>query len=155
MGFHPAMAAGTPPKKVRIGIAGGNFGSTFQFHEHPDCIVQAVTDLLPDRRARLMKVYRCSKSYESLEEMVKDRDIDAVAIFTDGPLHTQHVAAAMKHGKHALSEVPAAWGTIEDCHFLRETVHKYGLTYMMCETGYYQPEVMAARHRACASGVRL
>ncbi|HXK61996.1 MAG TPA: hypothetical protein PLP42_19090, partial [Acidobacteriota bacterium] len=26
-------------KKLRVAIVGGNFGSTFHFHEHPDCIV--------------------------------------------------------------------------------------------------------------------
>ena len=142
---HPALAVGQLPKKVRVGIAGGNFGATFQFHEHPDCIVEAVTDLVPERRTRLMKTYGCQKSYKSLEEMVLDDKIDAVAIFTDGPLHTKHVELAMRHGKHALSAVPAAWATLDDCEFLRGTVEKHGLTYMLCETGYYQPEVMAAR----------
>ena len=145
LGASSLIASSPARRKVRIGVVGGRFGLGFQFHEHPDCIVEAVSDLLPDRRAQLMKTYRCQKSYDSLEELVLDRNIDAVAIFTDGPLHTKHVAAAMRHGKHALSAVPAAWGTLEDCHFLLDTVKKFGLTYMMCETGYYQPEVMAAR----------
>jgi predicted dehydrogenase len=144
-GLQPALAVEQTPKKVRLGIAGGNFGATFQFHEHPHCIVEAVTDLIPERRTRLMKAYRCQKSYESLEEMVLDDRIDAIAIFTDGPLHTQHVELAMRHGKHAMSAVPAAWGSLDDCRFLRETVEKHGLIYMLCETGYYQPEVIAAR----------
>jgi len=33
------------PRKIRIGIIGGRFGTSFQFHEHPDCIVEAVSDL--------------------------------------------------------------------------------------------------------------
>lgn len=143
--LHPALAVGQVPKKVRLGIAGGNFGATFQFHEHPDCIVEAVTDLIPERRTRLMKTYRCQKSYNSLEEMVLDDKIDAVAVFTDGPLHTKHVELAMRHGKHVLSAVPAAWGSLDDCQFLRDTVEKHRLIYMLCETGYYQPEVIAAR----------
>ena len=146
LAYPSASPSKTTSRKVRIGIAGGgNFGCSFQWHEHPDCIVQAVTDLLPDRRKRLMQTYRCTRSYDSLEEMVQASDIDAVGVFTDGPLHTQHVEQAMRHGKHVISAVPAAWGTLEDCLFLRDTVEKYGLTYMLCETGYYQPEVIAAR----------
>ena len=42
------LAAQTPfttePRKVRVGIVGGRFGATFQFHEHPDCIVEAVSE---------------------------------------------------------------------------------------------------------------
>ncbi|MHC4521349.1 MAG: twin-arginine translocation signal domain-containing protein, partial [Planctomycetota bacterium] len=34
-----AMAVNTAPKKVRIGVVGGRFGCSFQWHEHPDCIV--------------------------------------------------------------------------------------------------------------------
>lgn len=142
---QPAMAVNTAPKKVRIGVVGGGFGCSFQWHEHPDCIVEAVSDLRPERRDRLMKVYRCKKSYESLEKLVLDKNIDAVAIFTDGPLHVQHTVEAMRHGKHVISAVPATWGTLELCHLLYDTVRKHGLTYMMAETGYYQQPTISAR----------
>ena len=139
------LYAGAAPKKIRIGVVGGGFGCSFQWHEHPDCIVEAVSDLRPERRERLMKVYSCAKSYDSLEELVKDKNIDAVAIFTDGPLHVQHVTEAMKHGKHAISAVPAAYGTMEQAEQLYETVKKFGLTYMMAETSYFQQPTISAR----------
>ncbi len=137
--------ADTAPKKIRIGVVGGGFGCSFQWHEHPDCIVEAVSDLRPERRERLSKTYHCQKTYDSLEELVKDPKIDAVAIFTDGPLHVQHVTEAMKHGKHAISAVPAAYGTMEQAEQLYETVKEYGLTYMMAETSYYQQHTISAR----------
>jgi len=43
-------------RKIRIGIVGGRFGTSFQFHEHPGCIVEAVSDLRPERQDRLMKL---------------------------------------------------------------------------------------------------
>jgi len=139
------LAVNTAPKKVRIGVVGGGFGCAFQWHEHPDCVVQAVSDLRADRTKRLMQVYRCSRTYDSLEQLVKARDIDAVAIFTDGPLHVQHTIEAMKHDKSVICAVPAAWGTIEQAELLLDTVRKYGLTYMMAETGYYQQSTISAR----------
>jgi len=138
-------AADTAPRKIRIGVVGGGFGCSFQWHEHPDCVVAAVSDLRPERQQRLMKTYRCDKSYESLEKLVLAKDIDAVAIFTDGPLHVQHTVEAMRNGKHVISAVPAAWGTLEQCHLLRDTVRKHGLTYMMAETSYYQQATISAR----------
>ncbi len=142
----PALLnVGAAAKKIRIGVVGGGFGRSFQWHEHPDCVVEAVSDLRPERRERLVKTYNCQKTYNSLEELVKDPKIDAVAIFTDGPLHVQHVAEAMKHGKHAISAVPAAYGTMEQAEQLYETVKKYGLTYMMAETSYYQQPTISAR----------
>ncbi len=142
---HHAFAVDTAPKKVRIGVVGGGFGCSFYWHEHPDCEVVAVSDLREDRRKRLTETFKCEKTYNSLEELVKAPDVDAVAIFTDGPLHVQHVVDAMSNGKHCISAVPAAYGTMEQAHTLADTVKKYGLTYMMAETGYYQQTTISAR----------
>lgn len=132
-------------KKIRIGIVGGGFGSSFQFHEHPDCIVAAVSDLRPERCSKLMKVYRCSKSYPSLEEMVKDKNIDAIGLFTEAPNHVRHTKLIMEHGKHVLCAVPACWATLEEGEDLLHTVKKHGLTYMMAETSYYQQFTLSVR----------
>jgi predicted dehydrogenase len=133
-------------KKLRIGIVGGRFGCSFQFHEHPNCKVEAVSDLRSERREKLMKTYKCSKSYNSLEELVKDKNIDAVAVFTEGPNHVKHVLECLKHGKHVLCAVPAFWGTIEEAHILFEAVKESGLIYMMAETSYYQQFTISARN---------
>lgn len=151
-----AMPANTAPRKIRIGVVGGGFGTDFQWHEHPDCIVEAVSDLRPERRKLLMRAYGCEKSYDSLEELVKDPRIDAVAVFTEGPNHVKHVAECMKHGKHAISAVPACMGHscaegLEQAQQLLETVKRHGLTYMMAETGYYQHFTISAR-RAYQAG---
>jgi predicted dehydrogenase len=138
-------AADTAPKKIRLGVVGGRFGATFQWHEHPDCVVAAVSDLRPERRDALMQTYRCERSYESLEKLVLATDLDAVAVFTDAPLHVQHVAEAMKNGKHVISAVPAAWGTLDQCSQLADVVRSTGLTYMMAETSYYQQTTISAR----------
>ena len=132
-------------KKLHIGIVGGRFGCSFQFHEHPDCIVEAVSDLRGERRARLMKTYHCSKSYPSLEELVQDNKIDAVAVYTEGPNHVKHVLECLRHGKHVLCAVPAFWGSVEEGYELYEAVKKSGLIYMMAETSYYQQFTISAR----------
>ncbi len=142
---HASVFAPRPEKKLHVGIVGGGFGSSFQFHEDPDCVVEAVSDLRPERRERLMKVYKCAKSYPSLEELVKDPKIDAVGVFTEGPNHVKHVLHCLKHGKHVLCAVPACWATIEEAEALYEGVKKSGLTYMMAETSYYQQFTISVR----------
>jgi len=131
-------------KRIRIGVVGGGFGTDFYWHEHPDCIVEAVSDLIPERRHRLMQVYRCSKAYESLEKLIQDRDVDAVAVFTGAPDHVRHCVACLRAGKHVLCAVPAAM-TIAECEELAETVRQTGLTYMMAETSWYHQSVISAR----------
>lgn len=140
-----AYAAEPSTKKIRIGVVGGGFGTDFQWHEHPNCVVVAVSDLIPERREKLKRVYSCDKAYDSLEELVLDKEIDAVAVFTDGPLHVQHAIECMKNGKHVITAVPACWATVEEGVKLLDAVKQYGLTYMMAETGYWQQSTMSAR----------
>jgi predicted dehydrogenase len=106
--------------------------------------VSAVSDLIPTRREALMKTYRCAKAYESLEKLILDKELDAVAIFTPAPDHARHVLAALRAGKHVICAVPAAQ-TLEDCQLLINTVKQTGLTYMMAETSYYQQATISAR----------
>lgn len=134
----------TSDKKIRIGVVGGGFGCAFQWHQHPNCIVEAVSDLQPARRRKLMHVYSCKKSYESLEKLVFDDKLDAVAVFTDAPSHGRHVLECMKRGKHVISAVPAAMN-LEDCQAMKEMKEKTGLKYMMAETSYFHRGVIQAR----------
>ncbi len=143
--YNPLMAIKAVENKVRMGIVGGGFGRSFQWHEHPNCIVEAVSDLRPERNKALMDTYKCSKSYPSLEELVKDKNIDAVGVFTEGPNHVKHAIECMKHGKHVISAVPACWGTVDEAEALLEAVNKYGMTYMMAETSYYQQFTISVR----------
>jgi len=135
----------TSDRRIRIGVVGGGFGSSWQWHKHPNCTVAAVSDLQPDRRNHLMKVFQCEKSYESLEKLVLDEKIDAVAVFTDAPSHGRHCVEVMKHGKHCISAVPAAF-TLDDCQRIKETKEKTGLRYMMAETSYFHADVVRGRN---------
>ena len=140
----PAPAQLASDRKIRIGIVGGGFGAAFMWHLDPNCIVEAVSDLRVDRRNYLQQVYKCNKAYESLEKLVLDPKIDAVAVFTGAPDHVRHVVNAMNHGKHCISAVPACM-SLEEAHLLKETKERTGLKYMMAETSYYRPECILAR----------
>jgi len=135
-------------RKLRIGIAGFGvcqFGAQFGLQDHPNAEVVAVTDLFEDRRAGLAKACRCEKTYESLEEMIKDPTIEAVFLATDAPSHADHAIKALKAGKHVASAVPAVYGSLEDADRLFETVKETGLTYCMFETSSFHDDVYAAR----------
>ncbi|MCD2422669.1 Gfo/Idh/MocA family oxidoreductase [Niabella pedocola] len=131
-------------KKIRMGIVGGRFGASFHFHEHPDCMVEAVSDLREDRRQHLMQTYKCTKSYPSLTALLKDKNVEAVFIATPAPDHATHVIQSLKAGKHVLCAVPLAL-TLEDCRRVLETVKQTGLTYMMAETSYYRQQTISVR----------
>jgi hypothetical protein len=90
----PAVhVAGAEPsdRKIRMGVVGGGFGVAFPWHEHPHAVVTGVSDLLPDRRENMAKVFKCEKTYESLEKLILAKDIDAVAVWTPATDHARHV----------------------------------------------------------------
>ncbi|HLV79459.1 MAG TPA: Gfo/Idh/MocA family oxidoreductase, partial [Chthonomonadaceae bacterium] len=129
---------------IKIGIVGGGFGREFSFHEHPGCQVTAVAEMNPKRREGLRDLCRCDTAYETLEELLRDPNMEAVALFTPPPEHARHSIAALRAGKHVLSAVPAAM-SLEECQTLKEAVEATGRTYMMAETSYYRRETIQAR----------
>ena len=135
-------------RKIRVGIAGygySGFGAAFGFQDHPNVHIEAVTDLIPDRCASLAKDCRCSKTYPSLEELVKDDKIEAVFVATDAPGHAKHVLEVLKHGKHVASAVPAVFGSLEDAERVYKAVKSSGLKYMMFETSLFREDLYAMR----------
>ncbi|HOS92579.1 MAG TPA: Gfo/Idh/MocA family oxidoreductase [Armatimonadota bacterium] len=124
-------------KKVRIGVVGGGFGASFQWHLDPNCIVAAVSDLRTDRRDYLTQVYQCPTAYESLEKLILDDSLDAVAVFTGAPDHVRHCVAVMDTGKHCICAVPAAT-SLEECEQLIDAKVRNNVRYMMAETSYYR-----------------
>ena len=142
-------------RKVKVGIVGygaSRFGAAFGFQDHPNVEVVAVSDLYPDRCAALAKACRCSKTYPSLEELVKDDSIEAVFVATDAPSHARHSIEVLKHGKHVAVAVPAIFGSLEEADNLFETVKKSGKKYMMFETSIFHEDLYAMRQIYNAGG---
>ncbi len=142
-------------RKVRVGIVGYGvcqFGAAFGFQDHPNVELVAVSDLVPERCRGLMQACRCGKSYESLEELVKDPKIEAVFVATDAASHARHCVDVLNHGKHVMTAVPAVLGSLEDAQKLLETVQKTGLKYMMAETSCFREDNYAMRQIYRAGG---
>lgn len=142
-------------RKVRVGIVGYGFsrwGASFGFQDHPNVDVVAVSDLIPDRCAELAKATRCEKTYPSLEELIKDENIDAVFVATDAPNHGQHAIKVLEHGKHVVVAVPAVFGSLEEADQVLEAVRRSGLKYMMFETSWYRANNYAMRQIYKAGG---
>ena len=142
-----SVGARPAPKSVNIGIVGGGFGRGFQWHLHPECKVDAVCDIRPERLRTLSEVYRCGNTYDDFRTMLKHPGLDAVGVFTPAPLHAWMATSAMKVGKHVISAVPAGL-SLEELEQLIDTVRETGMRYMMAETSYYRPEIMTCREWA-------
>jgi predicted dehydrogenase len=155
----PAQSKNWTPfsdRKLRVGIVGYGvckFGAAFGFQNHPNVQVLAVSDLIPERCEALAKACRCSRTYPSLEEMVKDDHIEAIFVATDAPNHAKHCIEVLKHGKHVATAVPALFGTLEEADALLAAVKSSGRTYMMFETSCYHEDLHAMRQIYNAGGL--
>ena len=103
--------------KLRVGIIGlGGIGDS-----HCDAIaaldnveVVAVADLLEEKRRESMEKYNVSKGYASHTELLKDDNVDAVAITLGHQLHHRLTVDACNAGKHVFVEKPMAI-SLEQC----------------------------------------
>ncbi len=134
-------------RRIRVGLVGYGlcqFSAAFDFQNHPNVEVVAVSDLFPDRCAALARHVKCNKTYPSLEEMVKDDHIEAIFVATDAPSHARHCIEVLNHGKHVCTAVPAFYGGIEDAEKLLACVRKNsGLIYAMFETSVFHDDLYA------------
>jgi predicted dehydrogenase len=134
----------TSDRVVRMAVVGGGFGACFHWHEHPNCKVVAVADPISDRRNGLMERYQGATAYESLDEVLADDKVEAVAVFSGAPDHAAHVCAVMEAGKHPISAVPACL-TLEEAEMMASVKESTGARYMMAETSWYRWETILAR----------
>jgi predicted dehydrogenase len=141
-------------RKIKMGLVGYGvckFATQFGLQNHPNVEVVAVSDLFPERCAELAQAAKCSKTYPSLEELVKDKSIEAVFVATDAPNHAQHCIEVLKHDKHVATAVPAAFD-VESADRVFEMVKKSGLIYSMFETSAYHDNCYAMRKIYKAGG---
>ena len=109
---------------LKVGIAGiGMMGSTHldAYAKIKGAKVVAVADLIEDRREGRTLVagnvkgqsqggtdFAAFRKYADAMEMIADPDIDIVDLCLPTPLHARYAAAALKSGKHVLTEKPFA-----------------------------------------------
>ncbi|MBQ8203181.1 MAG: Gfo/Idh/MocA family oxidoreductase [Clostridia bacterium] len=99
-------------ENLKIGIIGiGNMGSA-----HANCIARgeiegmklwAVCDIDKTKIAEFKKIYPDVNSYSDFNQLLKDKNLDAVIIAVPHPLHSKMAIKAFENGLNVLLEKPA------------------------------------------------
>ena len=118
-----ASAIDTPSHGApyKIGIVGcGNRSKAHipALNDVPEIEIAALCDVVAhkmDQRAELIKKGPTPRKYTDLDKMLKQEDLDAVAIVLPNYLHKMAVIAALEAGKHIFCEKPMAI-TVADCN---------------------------------------
>ena len=75
---------------------------------NPELVLLGAAGSAPERSAQFAQQHGLARRYRDLEEMLGDRDIDAVWICSPNHLHAEQVAQCAAAGKHVLVEKPLA-----------------------------------------------
>jgi predicted dehydrogenase len=137
-----------PISTVRVGFVGvGGMGSAHvqNYLNIEGVQVRAICDIVPEKVARAQKWVVAtgqpepagySKGPHDFERMCATEELDLVMTATPWEWHVPVCLSAMKNGKHAVTEVPAAM-SLDDCWALVETAEKYGKHCQMMENCCY------------------
>lgn len=140
----------------RLGIigTGGRGTNLLENFLAADVQVKALCDIVPDKAKNAQSmVEKAGQSAPALytegdyafEKLVARDDLDFVVIATPWRWHTPMAVAALKNGKHAFSEVPAAT-SLSECWQLVDTAEKTRKHCIMLENccyGYNETLVLA------------
>jgi predicted dehydrogenase len=137
-----------PVPIVKVGFVGvGGMGSVHvqNLLNMDGVVVKAICDIREDKVARARKWVEeagqpgpagYSRGPRDFERMCAEEDLDLVLTATPWEWHVPVCVAAMKNGKHAATEVPAAV-TLDECWQLVETAEKTGKHCVMMENCCY------------------
>ncbi len=92
------------------------------------------TDLLADRA----EMYGVHKTCTDYQQLIMDRDVDAVSICTPNVVHAEIAIAALRAGKHVLCEKPIAM-SYEQSREMYEVAEHSGLRHMTAFTYRFVP----------------
>jgi myo-inositol 2-dehydrogenase / D-chiro-inositol 1-dehydrogenase len=70
--------------------------------------VTAVTDVDPDRAAKIANQYGDAKVHSTGQELINDNNVDAIVVASWGPTHEEFVLASIAAGKPVFCEKPLA-----------------------------------------------
>ena len=147
-GLLPAWAQQKPIVKVRVGLVGsglrgtGHIGNLLKL---PGVEIKAVCDTVASRVENVQNLVEkagqprpasFSRGESDYKRLCAEADLDIVYVATPWEWHTRMCVEAMKNGKHAATEVPAAI-TVEECWELVETAEKTGRHCMQLENCCY------------------
>jgi predicted dehydrogenase len=152
----PRFAA-APMERVRIGFVGvGGMGMVHveNLLRIEGAEIHAVCDIVPEKVTKASEMIAAagqpaprgfSAGPRDFERMCSEMELDLVYTATPWEWHVPVCLAAMRNGKHAATEVPAAY-TVDDCWALVEAAEKYRKHCVMMENCCYDRLEMLMLH---------
>jgi hypothetical protein len=158
LGPAPEEPFSAPPiETVRIGMVGVGLQGTSHVRNFlgvEGCQVSAVCDIVPEKAERSARLVEeagfprptlYTNGERDFERLCAEEELDLVFTATPWEWHVPVCLSAMSNGKHAATEVPAAY-TLEDCWALVESAEGHRKHCVMMENCNYGRMEMLCFH---------
>src|SRR6476619_4767428 len=111
--------------QIRVAIVGLGFGAEFIpiYQAHPDSEMYAICQRNPASLKAAGEQFGVAKRYSSFDELIADKNVDAVHINSPIPDHAWMSIKALQAGKHVACTVPMGT-SIEECRQIVEAQRK-------------------------------
>ena len=132
---------------VKIGLIGaGNIAEVHAdaYLNNPEVKLEAVCDLNADKLKAFAEKYNIEKTYTSVEEMVKDCQLDAADVCVWNINHSKCAITALNAGLHVICEKPMAYNT-EEAIAMKEAADKAGKILMIAFVSRFSNESRVAK----------
>ena len=127
---------------VGLGTAGAAILSSVA--KNPAFSLAAAADLDAETLHHVGADFPGALLFTSIEELVASKEVDAVFIATPTQHHTEHVLAALKRGKHVVTEKPIATSLV-DADRMIEAGESAGLVLMVGHSFGYEAPIREMR----------
>ncbi len=128
---------------LNVAVAGcGYWGPNLirNFYSLSDCKVGMVCDIDEKRLAHMKSLYTNVKTTTNYDDLVDNKDIDAICIATPVRFHFEMARKSLQADKHTFIEKPMAL-SVKECEELIVLAEKRGLTLMIGHTFIYSSPV--------------
>ena len=133
-------------RRLRLGVVGIGVGASEilpQMEAMPDIQLVAAADT--NRRVLNAFQHRYgAKSYDSIEKLCADPNVEAVWISTPNRFHAPHTIIAVEHGKHVVVEKPMAL-SLAEAEKMIEAAEKNKVKLLCGHTQSYGPHIRTMR----------
>lgn len=124
--------------KIGVALVGLQFGGAFVkiYRDHPDVGHFGIFDINGELSRKVADNAGIEKIYSDFDEILEDKNIDAVHLVTPIPLHEEQAVRVLESGRHCACTVPMAI-SLDGIRRITEATRKSGKNYMMMETTLY------------------
>ena len=133
-------------RRLRLGVVGIGVGASEilpQMEAMPDIQLVAAADI--NRRVLNTFQHRYgAKTYDSIEKLCADPNVEAVWISTPNRFHAPHTIIAVEHGKHVVVEKPMAI-SLTEAEKMIEAAEKNKVKLLCGHTQSYGPHIRTMR----------